>query len=81
MIRGACLNLKAAEMHRFVFTCNFSIRLVNLEQQPYKSCSFAQAGDQVLRRMILGEKNYKEKKKEEGELGQLCTSDGRYFIL
>lgn len=45
------------------FMCNFSIRLVNLKQQPYKSCSFAQAGDQVLHRMILeGKKKGEEKR-------------------
>lgn len=47
------------------FMCNFSIRLV--KQQPYKSCSFAQAGDQVLHRMILeGEKKKREEKRGGG---------------
>lgn len=63
------------------FMCNFSIRLVNLKQQPYKSRSFVQARDQVLGRTILERKKKKPRKKEEGELGQLCTSDGRYLIL
>lgn len=61
------------------FMCNFSSRLVNLKQQPYKSCSFVWAGDQVLLRNILEG----EKKNRGGteELGQLCASDGRYLIL
>lgn len=61
------------------FMCNFSIRLVNLKQQPYKSCSLVWAGDQVLHRNILEGK--KKGKREEEELWQLCTSDGRYLIL
>lgn len=62
------------------FVCNFSMRLVNLKQQPYKSCSFVWAADQVLHRNILEEEK-KKRKREEEELGQLCASDGRYLIL
>lgn len=48
---------------------NFSIRLVSLKQQPYKSCSFVWAGDQVLHRMILEGKKKKREEKRGGGTG------------